>query len=250
MAKTILRNVRIFAVGCDLTGQSNKISMEPVHEEKDVTTFGSVDPASGILAKEVLAGLESGKLTASGFYEAGDPSKVDDALWAARGGLGPWTICPVTAAEGGLAYLTNALHTSYQIGGAPGDVAPWQASMVSSEPVSRGVSLSAPGTARTVTGTGTIVSLPAVPAGKRLFANLHVLSVAGTATPTITAKVQSASTGGFAGPVDRITFAAATAVGGQFGEVNGPITDTFYRLSWTITGTTPSFLVAAAVGYA
>jgi hypothetical protein len=249
MAKDILRNVRLFTGGCDLTGQSNKVGWEPEDEEKDVTTFGSTDAAGTRIAKEVMAGLSSTKLTAAGFWEAGDTGKVDDALWAARGGVGAWTIFPVSATEGDLAYLTQALQGSYQLGGAVGDVAPWQASMTGSQALARGKSVQAPGTARTATGTGTIVDLgAAVPAGKRLHASLHVLSVAGTSTPTITATVQSAALVGFAGPTNRIVFSAATARGSQYAVVDGPITDQFYRLSFTISGTGPSFLIAAAVG--
>ena len=249
MAKDILRNVRLFAGGCDLTGAGNKLELGGEFEEKDATTWGSYDAASGKIAKEVMAGLFSAKISASGFWDAGDPSLVDDAMWAARGGSNGWSAWPAGAAEGSLAWLLTALHTSYQLLGAVGDIAPWQAGMAGNGFLARGQVASSPGTARTATGTGTILNLgAAVASGRRLHAALHVLSVAGTSTPTITAKVQSAATVGFAGPTDRITFSAATAVGGQYQTLAGPITDQYYRLSWTISGTTPSFLVAASIG--
>jgi hypothetical protein len=246
MAKDILRNVRLFTGGVDLTGQTNKVGWEQEFEEKDVTVFPAVDVAGVRPAKEVIAGLVGTKVTASGFWEAGDTGKVDDALWAARGGIGAWSIFPAGAAEGALAYLTQALQGSYQLGAGVGDVAPWQASMTGTLDLARGKSLSSPGVARTATGT--VVLGAAVPAGRDLHASLHVLSVAGTATPTVTVAVQSASTAGFAGPTNRATFAPATARGSQYLVVPGPITDQFYRLSFTVTGTTPSFLIAAAVG--
>lgn len=250
MARDILRNVRLFAGGCDLTGQNNKIEMSGEYDEKDATTWGSADVTGTRIAKEVLAGLFSAKISASGFWDAGDLSLVDDTMWAARGARRAWTVCPSGASEGSLAYLQHAQHSSYQLLGSPGDIAPWQASMTGTGTMGRGQVASAPGTARIATGSATILDLGVggVPAGKNLLASLHVLSVAGTSTPTITAKVQSATTIGFAGPTDRITFAAVTTIDGQWLTLPGPITDRYYRLSWTITGTTPSFLVAAAVG--
>lgn len=245
-----LKNVRLFTGGVDLTGRSNKIGLEPEYEEKDVTTFGSVD-ANGDLWKEVIAGNGSAKLTAGGFWEAGDASMVDDDAWAGLGGLDAWTVCPLTGNVADVAYLLGALSGNYQFGGGQGDVAPWQASMTASGPLARGKVLHSAGTPRTTTGTGTIVDLGAgVPAGKGLYATLHVLSVAGTGTPTITAAVQTASTLGFGSPTTRITFAAATGLGGQRLMVAGPITDQYARVSFTITGTSPSFLFVVAVGTA
>lgn len=250
MAKDILRNVRLFAGGCDLTSQNNKVEMSGEYEEKETTTWGSYDAASGKIAKEVIAGLWAGKITASGFWDANDLSLVDDTMWAARGARRAWTMAPVGASEGSLAYLTHTVHTSYQLLGQVGDVAPWQASMSGTGTMGRGQIASAPGTARTATGSATILDLGAagIPSGRNVLASLHVLSVSGTSTPTFTASVQSAATVGFASPTTRITFTAATAIDGQWQTLAGPITDRYWRLTWTISGTTPSFLVAAAIG--
>ena len=116
-------------------------------------------------------------------------------------------------------------------------------------PVVRGTSLHPPGTARTATGNGTAVQVGAVASGRQMYAALHVLSVSGTATPTLTVKVQS-DTVGFGSATDQITFTAATAVGGQISRVAGPITDDYWRASWTISGTNPSFLFVVVVGTA
>ncbi|GAB1642530.1 hypothetical protein [Krasilnikovia sp. MM14-A1259] len=255
MTIPVLKNVRLFTGGVDLTGRSNKISLEPEYEEKDITTFGSVDTSTGDLWKELMAGLGSGKLTASGFNEAGDSSKVDDSRWAALGGLDAWTVGPTDGNVGSIAYLVGALQGNYQFGGSPGDVAPWSASMATSLPVARGGILHPPGTARTATGTGTIVDLSTVgmssiPSGKGLYASLHVLSVSGTSTPSLTVAVQTAASVGFGSPTTQITFPAYTAIGGERRVLAGPITDGYARVSYTISGTTPSFLFVCAVGIA
>ncbi|OSZ58668.1 hypothetical protein OQI_20390 [Streptomyces pharetrae CZA14] len=243
MPKTILTNVRCFAVAVDLTSQSNKIELSAEVEDKDVTNYGSQG------WKDVIGGLGSAEISGEGQWEAGDPSRVDDASWAQFGGVGPWSISANNAAAvGDLAYFTQALRSSYKVGEAVGEVAPWSSTAKSSWPLVRGQFAHPPGTARTATGTGTALNLGAVTAGKRLHAVLHVLSAAGT-TPSLTARVESAPDNTFAAPTTRLTFAAATAAGGQALRTTGTaITDSWWRIAWTITGTAPSFLFVAALG--
>ncbi|WP_411132703.1 hypothetical protein [Streptomyces sp. 030-HV] len=243
MAKTVLTNVRCFASGLDLTSHSNKVELSAEVEEKDTTNYGS----SGW--EEVVGGLASAEIAGEGQWEAGDPGKVDDASWAQLGGTGPWSVSGNnSAAVGELAYFTNAMRADYTILGEVGDVAPWTSTAKSSWPLVRGQFAHPPGTARTATGTGTGLELGAVPAGKRLYAALHVLSVAGT-SPSVTVRVEAAADSTFATPTTRATFTAATAPGGQIVRTDGAaITHTWWRVAWTITGTTPSFLFAAALG--
>lgn len=242
MSKLILLNARLFAVGADLTGASNKIELSGEVEDKETTNYYSGGH------KELLGGLASAELSAEGQWEAGDTTKVDNASWAQLGGVGPWTACPDNAAVGDLAYVTQCLRSSYSLGGSVGDVAPWSGKGSSSWPLVRGQMAHPAGTARTSTGTGTAVQLGAVTAGRRLYAALHVLSVAGT-TPSITARVESDADASFASPTTQLTFTAATAAGGEALRTTGTaITDTWFRVAWTISGTTPSFLFAASFG--
>lgn len=243
--KLVLMNARIFTGGADLTSASNKISIDPEYAVEDVTNFGSNGWG------EVTAGLASSEISGEGQWEAGDPSKVDDNRWAALGGLSAWSITPGGATPGTLAYFTKALDGEYTVLGAEvGKVVPWSAKAKGSWPVVRGQIGHDPGTPRTATGTGTGAQLGAVATGKQLYAAVHVLSIAGTATPTITAAIESAPDNTFGAPTTRLTFAAATALGGQILRVPGPITDTWFRPKWTISGTTPSFLFVVAFGIA
>jgi hypothetical protein len=244
MSKTVLTNVRCFAVGADLTGNSNKIELSGEVDVKDSTNYGSQG------YKEVVGGIASAELSGEGQWEALDATKVDDASWSQLGGVGPWSVSANNdASVGSLAYFMSALRSDYKLFDAVGEVAPWTGTAKSAWPLVRGQFAHPPGTARTSTGTGTGLNVGAVAAGKRLYASLHVLSVAGTATPTITGRVESSVDNTFASPTTRLTFAAATAVGGQILRTDGTaITDTWWRVAWTISGTTPSFLFAAALG--
>jgi len=252
MAKDILRNVRIFAGATDITGASNSIEFEGTAEIKDITNFGSVDPVTGQVWAEKLPTIEGANVTVAGFWEAGSSSFVDDDQWANFGGTGAWSLLPGASTEGSLAYLLNAVRASYKLLGEVREVAPFNAQAVSTGAFARGSVLLAPGTARTATGTGAIVQLGAVPAGRAMRAALHVVSIAGT-TPTFAAVLQSAATVGFASPTTRATFttvngAAGTRSAEWVASTIGPITDAYWRISYTITGTTPSYLALATAG--
>jgi hypothetical protein len=243
MSKTILTNVRCFAVGVDLTSNSNKIELSSEVEAKESTNYASQG------YKEVMGGLASAEISAEGQWEALDSTKVDDGSWAQLGGVGPWSISANNgAAVGDLAYFTSALRSDYKLFDAVGEVAPWTGTAKSAWPLVRGQFAHPPGTARTATGTGTGLNLGAVAANKRMYAALHVLSVAGT-TPSITARVESSVDNTFSAPTTRLTFTAANAVGGQILRTAGTaITDTWWRVAWTISGTSPSFLFSSALG--
>lgn len=245
MGKFVLTHARLFVGGADLTTVNNKIELACEVEEKDVTAF-SADPTTALWA-EVIGGLASTSATAEGQWEAGDASRVDDASWAAMGAVGAWTACPVGANVGDLAWLTAMMTGSYALGGQVGEVAPWKADWKGSWPLARGEVLHPPGTARTVTGSGTARQLGALTASQAMYVTVHVLSVSGT-TPSITVTVDSDDNSAMTTATTRATFNAATDRGGQTTRVAGAVTDDWWRVSWTISGTSPSFLFLAAAG--
>lgn len=242
MAPIVLTDTRLFAGAADLTSVSNKVEVPVELDAQDATTFA----AGGW--KAVKAGLASAPITASGFWEAGDASLVDDATWAALGAQKPWTVCPVGADVGDLAYLVKAVGTKYTLLGAVGEMAPWEAETASAWPIVRGLVAHPPGTARTATGDGTAQQLGAITAGHHLYAALHVLSVSDTTSPSLTVTIESDSASDFASPTTQITFDAATALGSQITRAAGPITDTQFRPSWTISGVGASFLFVVSFG--
>jgi hypothetical protein len=242
----ILKNVRLYAAGVDLTGESNKLEFGGEAEERDVTTFGSYDAATDRIWQELIAGQFKGSVSAGGFIDT--TGGVDAYTFSRIGQLDAVTVGPEGVAVGGVVYFTDALLSSKVGLGERMAAAPWSAKWASNNATTRGLVAHPPGTARTATGTGTAVQHVAVPAGGKLRAAAHVLSVAGSAAPTITLKVQSSVDNTFAAPTDRITFDPATLVGGQVKEAAGPITDTWYRAQWTISGTTPSFLFLLSFG--
>ena len=244
MAAFVLDNAKLYVGGYDLSGDSHSINLVTSVEEKDSTTFGSAGYRSR------LGGLRTFTLQGQGFVEYG-VGENDAVLFA---NLGSTSSLLTVAADGGAAgeigYFGQALHGRYESFDAVGEIMPFTTDFAGSGSLIRGTILEDAGTARTSTGNGTARAIGAASASQKLYAGLHVLSVSGT-TPVLTVKVQSDDASGFASPTDRVTFSAASAVGSQWATpVAGAIADTFYRVSWTISGTNPSFLFAVTVGIA
>jgi hypothetical protein len=251
MAKAPMINTRTFVGGADFSGSLNKIELQTKRDEKDVTGFG-IDGW-----KEFLAGLAETDVSGDVFWEAADMSKPDDVIWDGLTSDRALSVFPAlnqtaaaSASYGDLAYLTKALISTHKVGDKIGDVAGAVLKGKGNWPLARGVGLHPPGTARSVTGSGTATLYQAATSTQYVYANLHVLSVSGTGTPTLTVKVQSDVDNTFASPADLITFTAATALGGESKRTAGPITDTYYRVSYTISGSSPSFLFVVTVGVA
>ncbi|MFC6017216.1 hypothetical protein ACFP2T_13490 [Plantactinospora solaniradicis] len=247
MAKFVLKGVRLFTGGADLTSRNSKLELACEVESKDVTAFNPDSDQE--VWTELLGGLASTSASAEGQWEAGDPGKVDDVSWADLGGLSAWTATPKAATVGNPAWLLNAMRGSYKVGDQVGEVAPWEAEAKGTWPLVYGQIAHPPGTARTTTGDGTAIELGEVAEGRALYACLHVLSVAGT-TPSLTVSIESDAADDFTGDeTAQITFAAANTRGGQILRAPGEITDTWFRPTWTISGSGgPSFLFVVAIG--
>lgn len=239
MAVQVLTDALVLVNGADLSGYSNKVSVDAAVEELTATTF-----ASGGWHEKV-GGLASSEFMVEGFWDAGTSVKPDDRLWADLGTVAAWTATPA-AAVGTVAYFGNVLSGAFAAGGEVGTLAPFAARGMGSGRVTRGELMHSPGTARTTTGTTTGVQLGALSSTQAMYAALHVCSVSGT-TPEIDVTLQSSATQG-GSYTDRIAFTTADDVTSELLSYAGAQTNTWWRVSYTIDGTLPSFLFAVAAG--
>ena len=145
--------------------------------------------------------------------------------------------------------FSRVLITSFSSpGGNVGEMATFKLSTESDTAQVDGVT-AMPYTAYTSTTNGSVQTMTGPTSSQSLYAALFVTAVSGTSTPTLTATVQSATLVGFGSPTTRGTFTAATAVGSQWlTPVSGAITDGFWRVVFTISGTNPSFTACAVIG--
>lgn len=242
MATLVFTNAKVLLAQYDIGGDLNQVSVEHGADPLDVTTFGAT-------TRTRKAGLRLAKTSINGFWDANSaaPIKIDDNLWAGIGNASRILTVSPAAVLGDPAYTYRATQAKYAPGGKVGDMLAFSCDVeAASSPLVRGT-LFLTG-AKTITGTSAIYNTGAAAAAQFLYAALHVTLVSGT-TPTLDVTVKSAATGGFGTPTTRITFAQQTVANSVWATpVAGAITDAFWRVDYTIGGTTPSFTFVIVVG--
>lgn len=239
MAKFVFNDGKVFSGGYDLSDHITSVNLEIMAEELDATTINS----GGF--REVLGGLRDSSLTMDGFYEAG-ANKPDALLGASIGNELIVTTVP-DAGVGNTAYFMKSRLFSYQMFGTVGEIAPFSISKSQSDDEVVQGKIEIDG-ALTATGNSTGVQLGAVGSTEKIYVAIHCTAVSGTSTPTVTFKLQSDDNASFTSPTDVITFSDITTIGADYQSAAGAITDDYFRLNYTISGTSPSFSIHATIG--
>lgn len=239
MAKFVFNDGKVFSGGYDLSSHITSVNLDITAEELDATTINS----GGFKSK--LGGIKDSTLQLDGFYEAG-ANKPDALLGASVGNELIVTTVP-DAGVGNTAYFMKSRLFSYSMFGTVGEIAPFSITKSQSDDEVVQGKIEIDG-ALTATGNSTGVQLGAVGATEKVYVAIHCTAVSGTSTPTVTFKLQSDDNSSFTSPTDRITFSNITAIGADYQSAAGAITDTYYRLNYTISGTSPSFSIHATIG--
>lgn len=244
MASQVLTDAKLYVASFDLSGDMNALALTYSADMLDATTFGQS-------ARINKAGLKSIVAQHEGLWDSDGTDEPDDVFFSRIGTANvPVTISPQTGADGEVAFLFRAVHSEYAPGASVGDLFAFSVGMQGDDgaPLVRGMVLH-PATARTATGNGTARQLGAVSATQDVYGALHVLAASGT-NPTLDVTVRSDDGSGFASPTTRLTFAQKTAIGSDWQTAAGAITDDWWRVTYTIGGTNPSFTFVVAVGIA
>jgi hypothetical protein len=242
MASTAMTDCKLYVASFDLSGDMNALALEHAAEMLDATTFGNGTRINKAGLKSIVAQHE-------GLWNADGTDQADDVLFSRIGTQNiPVTICPTTGADGEPAYSFESIHSTYNPGGTVGEMFAFSVSAEGSDgkPLVRGMVMH-PATARTATGNGTARQLGAVGATQSVYGALHVIAASGT-TPTLDVTVRSDDGSGFGSPTTRLTFAQKVAIGSDWQSAAGAITDDWWRVTYTIGGTDPSFTFVVAVG--
>jgi len=239
MAKFVFNDGKVFSGGYDLSDHVTSVNLEIMSEELDATTINS----GGF--RERLGGLKDSTLQLDGFYEAG-ANKPDALLGASVGNELIVTTVP-EAGVGNTAYFMKSRLFSYQMFGAVGEITPFSITKSQSDDEVVQGKIEIDG-ALTATGNSTGVQLGAVGSTEKIYVAIHCTAVSGTSTPTVTFKLQSDDNASFTSPTDVITFSDITAIGADYQSAAGAITDDYFRLNYTISGTSPSFSIHATIG--
>lgn len=246
MAALALLDAEILAGPLRIGARGNMVKFDLDSAKLDTTVFTSGG------WEESIQGLKKAEIETSGLFDAA-PTETgalgpDAQLWSELGGTQlPVTISP-TGADLSVAYIIPTRRGSISLFGKVGDVAPYASSMWGDGPSARGQLIHPATVLRTTGGTGSTSILGTLATGRSLLVAIHVLTVSGT-TPALTITVQRDDNAGFTTPTTVATLGPVSAPTAQLTTVAGPITpDDRYRVTWTLTGTTPTARFAVAVG--
>lgn len=246
MSAFAFTDAEILAGPLRLTARSNRIELFPEAEALDFTTFDSDG------WRERAAGLATVMADISGFFDAapietGSLTPDAEIFTQFRGAQVPFTVCP-TKADGSLAYIFGAREGGVDLFGEIGEPADFEADYWGDGALARGALIHPANVLRTAGGTGTGVQLGTVATGKSLLVAVHVVTVTGT-TPALTVTVQRDDNAGFTTPTTVTTLGPTAVPAASLTAVAGPVTpDDRYRITWTLTGTSPSARFGVAVG--
>lgn len=247
----LMTNAKIYLGGYMLHGYSNTMSLQYGAEMLDDSVFGCSTRSN-------RPGMFTTQFTANIFWDITAPAAPGismEAFMFGRIGAAREVLStgPVVTADGDVCYTTRNVHSSWQpLGGAVGELLAGELSGASAgSPLIRGVAQGV-GAAKVASGNATYTQIAGgVPVGKKLYGALHVVAASGTGT-SLTCVVESDDNTGFSSPTTQLTFASFTqaALGADWQETAGvsAITDTYFRMKWTIAGGTPSFTILGVIG--
>jgi hypothetical protein len=234
----VLTAQKVWLDGYDVTGRINAIALDESVEAKDNTAFGddtrSAAPGLFVVRARVegYAGFGTGE---PDDIAAGVLGVADKVISIAATGSG---------ADGELAFTFPATAGEYVLGGAQvGEMMPFSLAADG-----RGVRL-VRGTVmhnaqRTGAGTGTARQLGAVATGSHVYAGIHVVEVTGG---SVTVNLYSDDNAGMTSPTLRATTGAIAAIGGRWLSCQGPVTDDYWRMTWSMSATSATFVAVVGI---
>lgn len=242
MAIQYWRDMSILEGGLELAGHGKNVNLQTDVTPLDTTALST----SGWTT--MVGGLKSATVNLEFMQDVAEGS-VDDTLWDNFGTSNVVRSIATASADGSVAYSMRGVALNYTpTQGTVGDLAMGSITgYAASSPLVRGRLIHPSNVSRTSSAAGTGRQLGAVAAGKSLYAALHIISASGT-SPTLDVIVQSDDNSDFSSPTTRVTFSQASDIGAQWGSVAGAITDDYWRVSYTIGGTDPSFAFAVTAG--
>lgn len=237
MTAHILRDVECWFAQYRLRGQMNSCALQDAVDISEATVFGDA-------AKRRIAQLYNPSCGMEGYY---DPTATDKP---AHDNLGvanvPLSVAPLGATVGNRAYLMRVINGEISFGGAVGDVLPFSLSAEGSDGgrLIRGYVGHA--ATRTTTANGVAINLGALTSTQKLYAALHVLDA--SISDTLDVVIASDNAEAFSSGTTRGAFTQASAASSQWLTIDGPITDDWWRVQWTIGGVGPSFNFVVTFG--
>lgn len=230
MAAFVLKDAELRFSDNDISGISNSLNLNYSAALPDNTVFGD-DTRSRV------SGLREASANVNCFFDDATAtlhSDFFDQIGAASDV--PLSITPVAAAAGGNVFFFSVHQATWNPGGQIGDLFQFSGEFMSNAPLVGGTILNT--AAITATSNSTGYQLGALAdTSEYMYALLQITAAPGS--PTLDVIIESDDDGTFgAGTTTRITFSqVTTSTVGVIMSVQGPITDAYWRASWTVGGT-------------
>ena len=201
MAEQILKNVKLYVGGYDVTGDMNEVSLSEKADMVDNTVFG--DNSRGR-----IAGMRDVELSAGGFWNASSGvtgttyGKIDPVAFRNLGSsMNAITILPNGTGLGDIAYTVPGCIGEYSPGGSIGDMFGFSVSAYSINALSRG-KLVMRGLVSTDWGgvnTSTGQNIGTATTKMKIVTGIHVLESSGAAGGAVGIKIQASTASDFSG---------------------------------------------------
>ena len=226
MATYVQTNVGLYWGGYSLASSFNAIALNLGNSPQDDTVYGDTTVSSA-------AGLSSVQLEAEGFWESATDSVLQSGL-AINVADTVLSVTPVDQAAGSPSLFSKVTASTYNpiSTGTVGSMLAFSLSAEGrGEKSVSGEILVIPATYTSSSETATNASIGAVSATQSVYSALHVTA----ATGTLNVYVESAPSN-WSGESTRITHTAFGAVGAEMLSTAGAITDAYWRVKWTLSG--------------
>lgn len=242
MATLILNDVDLLVGAYDLTGYGNQLAHAFGAEMLDETRFvhGGADTRLN------KAGLMTNALSGGGLIDlAAGTAGPDERLFTEVGLQDTLvTFAPNgVSAEGDIAYQQLMAFANYQPGSAVGELLAYQFEAAGRQaPIKSQVFV--PLVQDSASGASSKINLGAVASGQAVYAGLHVTQFNGT---SLDFTVRSDADAVAGGETSRITMTTVAGLTSEQKSLAGPVTDTFWDVTWTFVGTTFTALLVLGI---
>jgi hypothetical protein len=226
MSTQIVQNSKLWFDGYNLSGVMNALA---INYGADMVEATVLEDDTHIMK----GGLKSATMAHEGFFSAG-VAEADPILQSNLGVADvPVSIGPVNGGvDGELAYMMRAILGEYSPGASVGEMFAFSVTAESSnEGLIRGTIMH--NAARSTSGDGTARQLGALSDTESMFVAVHVVSISGT----LDLIVESDAASDMLSATTQITVPTISAVGSAWGSKAGAVTDDWWRVGYTLSGT-------------
>lgn len=234
MGEKVLKNVRVYFGGYDISGQTNNMTLTKTAELKDRTTFKSS-------ARQRIAGLQDVEVALSGNWNSTVIDKPISETIATTGQV--LSIIASGTSQGSICYFVRSITGEYSPAGSIGELYGFDfAGYAQQQPLVRGKLIE--NSATLSTGNGTAVGLGVTPTStQKLYVVHHVLGPSSSGSLS-KAHIQTSSSSGFGTSSTKILLTSVThasTVRGQWASTTPSTKPCFVRVVITSSSGTPRY---------